>query len=71
MTLTIQLSSHDLSFLLHILEASEGLAALKTIDGRKGIAQLIYPAINQPAIEELLADFALTHSITRLNDDIS
>lgn len=70
MMLTIQLSSHDLSFLLHILEASEGLAALKTIDGKKGIAQLIYPATNQPAIEELLANFVLTHPITRLKNNI-
>lgn len=71
MTLTIQLSSQDLTFLLHILEASEGIATLKTIDGKKGIAQLIYPASNQLAIEELLANFSLTHSITRLNNYIS
>lgn len=50
----IKLSSKNLSELVHILEASEGLAVLKTIDGKKGLAQLIYPACNHAEVESLL-----------------
>ena len=59
----IKLSSKNLSELVHILEASEGLAALKTIDGKKGLAQLIYPACNHAEVESLLVDFRQKHAI--------
>lgn len=59
----IKLSSKNLSELVHILEASEGLAVLKTIDGKKGLAQLIYPACNHAEVENLLADFRQKHAI--------
>lgn len=48
---------------MHILEASEGLAVLKTIDGKKGLAQLIYPACNHAEVESLLVDFRQKHAI--------
>lgn len=59
----IQLSSQALSELVHILEAGDGLAVLKTIDGKKGLAQLIYPACNRAEVENLLADFGQNHAI--------
>ena len=59
----IKLSSKNLSELVHILEASEGLAVLKTIDGKKGLAQLIYPACNHAEVESLLVAFRQKHAI--------
>lgn len=57
----IKLSSHDLTRLLRILEAADGLAVLKTLDGKKGEACLIYPKSNKKAVEDLLNSFADEH----------
>lgn len=59
----IKLSSHDLTLLLRILEASDGLAVLKTLDGKKGEACLIYPQSNSSAVEDLLKTFACEHNL--------
>ena len=56
MKIKIHLSSHDLSKLVHILEAGEGLAVLKTIDGKNGLAELIFPPSNQETLDILLKD---------------
>lgn len=57
MRIEIKLSSHDLSKLVHILEAADGLAVLKTIDGKKGLAELIFPAKNKESVEDMLKYF--------------
>ena len=57
----IKLSSQDLTRLLRILEAADGLAVLKTLDGKKGEACLIYPKSNKKAVEDLLNSFADEH----------
>ena len=59
----INLSSHDLTLLLRILEAGDGLAVLKTLDGKKGEACLIYPVDNKRAVDELLKAFAIEHNL--------
>ena len=59
----INLSSHDLTLLLRILEASEGLAVLKTLNGKKAEACLIYPEDNSGAVDELLKAFAMEHKL--------
>ena len=57
MRIEIKLSSHDLSKFVHILEAADGLAVLKTIDGKKGLAELIFPAKNKESVEDMLKYF--------------
>ena len=57
MRIEIKLSSYDLSKLVHVLEAADGLAVLKTIDGKKGLAELIFPAKNKESVEDMLKYF--------------
>ena len=67
MRLEIILSPKDLSKLVHILEASENLAVLKTIDGKNGRAELIFPSANEAVLKEFLSDIQNEHSLTIYN----
>ncbi len=65
MRIEIKLSSHDLSKLVHILEAADGLAVLKTIDGKKGLAELIFPAKNKESVEDMLKYFTKSKAVIK------
>ena len=65
MRIEIKLSSHDLSKLVHILEAADGLAVLKTIDGKKGLAELIFPAKNKESVEDMLKYFTQSVAVIK------
>ena len=65
MRIEIKLSSHDLSKLVHILEAADGLAVLKTIDGKKGLAELIFPAKNKESVEDMLKYFTQSKAVIK------
>jgi len=64
MRTAITLPSKELAFLQKVLEASEGLAVLKTIDGKAGKACLIYPESNQEQVSALINNFSSEHNLT-------
>ena len=63
MKLQIRLSPGDLAFLVKILEGCDGLAMVKTIDGRVAIAELIYPNDSKNRLINLLHDLQKTRKI--------
>lgn len=64
MQLRIELSPKDLAFLVKVLEGCDGLAMVKTIDGKKATADLIYPNYSENKLIKLLQDMGKTRTIS-------
>jgi len=66
----IQLSPKDLAFLVKTLEGCDGLAMVKTLEGKIATAKLIYPNDSKNQLIKLLQDMGKTRRIDILKDNI-
>lgn len=57
MSLILQLAPKDLAFLVKIFEGYEGLAMVKTLDGKQGVVEMLYPADTESEVRLVLETF--------------
>ena len=65
--LLIQIPPHEIAYLNFVFESYEGVAAVRTIDPRKGIVELMASPHYQEEIREILKDLAEAFPIQELN----
>ena len=56
--LLIQIPPREIAYLTFVLESYEGVAAIRTVDPREGIVELMVPTTYQEEIREILKDLA-------------
>jgi hypothetical protein len=69
-----QLASRDLVYMKFILEAYEGLSTMSTVDGKKGIVRVSYPAPfadDMAALMEALAKEIVVNQVTEEGEPCS
>lgn len=57
-SLFIQIPPHEIAYLNFVFESYEGVAAVRTVDPREGIVELMVPPAYQEEIQEILKDLA-------------
>jgi hypothetical protein len=57
-SLLIQIPPHEIAYLNFVFESYEGVAAVRTVDPRKGIVELMVSPSYQEEIKEILEDLA-------------
>jgi hypothetical protein len=57
-SLFLQIPPREIAYLTFVLESYEGVAAIRTVDPRKGIVELMVSPHYQEEIKEILQDLA-------------
>jgi hypothetical protein len=57
-SLFLQIPPHEIAYLTFVLESYEGVAAIRTVDPRTGIIELMVSPSYQEEIREILKDLA-------------
>jgi len=57
-SLFIQIPPREIAYLNFVFESYEGVAAVRTVDPREGIVELMVPPAYQEEIQEILKDLA-------------
>ena len=57
-SLFIQIPPREIAYLNFVFESYEGVAAVRTVDPREGIVELMVPIAYQEEIREILKDLA-------------
>lgn len=64
--LLIRIPPREIAYLSFVLESYEGVAAMRTIDPRSGIVEVMVPPSYEEEIEEILADLAREFPVHRM-----
>lgn len=64
-----QLANRDIVYMKYILEAHEGLTTMSTVDGKRGIVRVNYPACFAGDVDEMMRALSGEIELTEVTEE--